>query len=498
MISFHDAFPYFAAAYGLTVDGTIVDAPGPGPERRPGRGRSSASIRAKGIKAIFAEAQFNDDLVRTIADETGATVVSNLYTDTRGRRAAGHLRGDDAPGTSSRSPRRSRREADRQIRRPDPHVPPGRRTIGGPPAETFGSMCCLGRGATPFPETPWFRFRAPLTQPRPTPRRRGGDDHARRRPHLVAIGAVAALVALARHRPGPARRDPRVQEIRPVGRRPGAGRHRLPAARPRGRAGPGPEPPAQHRRVAQDQAGLPVARDAHGVHLRLHRACTSSCWRSIPTPRSAGSARWCRASPATGRRPSRSAPWPCTRCCSRPSPRSGPGCSPPGWWLKAHRFAAVAFLLTWVHSVLAGTDGGALMPLYLVTGLLILAGVAHRWWTARARPQRADRAGRRQPVPRPARAGERPRGGILMSREMLAPARPAGHRARGDRRRHRRGRGRGAGRRPVARRRCPARHRPRGHDHDQRRLRDRDRARRRTSPTRWTASRARSRASRRR
>jgi DMSO/TMAO reductase YedYZ heme-binding membrane subunit len=62
---------------------------------------------------------------------------------------------------------------------------------------------------------------------------------------------------------------------------------------------------------------------------------------------------------------------------------------PAGWWLKAHRFAAVAFLLTWAHSVLAGTDGGALMPLYLVTGLLIVAGGAHRWWTARVRPQRA-------------------------------------------------------------------------------------------------------------
>ena len=31
IISFHDAFPYFAAAYGLTVDGTIVDAPGQDP-----------------------------------------------------------------------------------------------------------------------------------------------------------------------------------------------------------------------------------------------------------------------------------------------------------------------------------------------------------------------------------------------------------------------------------------------------------------------------------
>lgn len=61
---------------------------------------------------------------------------------------------------------------------------------------------------------------------------------------------------------------------------------------------------------------------------------------------------------------------------------------PSGWWLKVHRFAAAAFLLTWVHAVLAGTDGGALTPVYLATGLPILAGVAHRWWTARVRPQR--------------------------------------------------------------------------------------------------------------
>jgi ABC-type Zn uptake system ZnuABC Zn-binding protein ZnuA len=83
VISFHDAFPYFAAAYGLTIDGTVVDAPG----QDPSAGDVSALIKVikeKGIKAIFAEAQFNEDLVRTIADETGATVVSNLYTDTLG------------------------------------------------------------------------------------------------------------------------------------------------------------------------------------------------------------------------------------------------------------------------------------------------------------------------------------------------------------------------------------------------------------------------------
>jgi methionine sulfoxide reductase heme-binding subunit len=61
---------------------------------------------------------------------------------------------------------------------------------------------------------------------------------------------------------------------------------------------------------------------------------------------------------------------------------------PSGWWLRIHRLAAVVFLLTWIHAVLSGTDGGALLPLYLVTGGAVLAGVAHRWWTARARPVR--------------------------------------------------------------------------------------------------------------
>jgi ABC-type Zn uptake system ZnuABC Zn-binding protein ZnuA len=83
VISFHDAFPYFAEAYGLTIDGTVVDAPG----QDPSASDVSALIRTikdKGIKAIFAEAQFNDDLVRTIADESGAVVVSDLYTDSVG------------------------------------------------------------------------------------------------------------------------------------------------------------------------------------------------------------------------------------------------------------------------------------------------------------------------------------------------------------------------------------------------------------------------------
>jgi predicted ferric reductase len=78
---------------------------------------------------------------------------------------------------------------------------------------------------------------------------------------------------------------------------------------------------------------------------------------------------------------------------------------PSGWWLKVHRCAALTFLMVWVHAVLAGTDGGALTPLYMATGLPILAGVAHRLWTARAHAPRtvpgapATSLGRPRPAP---------------------------------------------------------------------------------------------------
>jgi ABC-type Zn uptake system ZnuABC Zn-binding protein ZnuA len=83
VVSFHDAFPYFAAAYGLTVVGSIVSAPG----QDPSAGEIASlvtKIRDSGAKAIFAEAQFNPKLAETIAGETGATVVTDLYTDSVG------------------------------------------------------------------------------------------------------------------------------------------------------------------------------------------------------------------------------------------------------------------------------------------------------------------------------------------------------------------------------------------------------------------------------
>jgi ABC-type Zn uptake system ZnuABC Zn-binding protein ZnuA len=83
LVSYHDAFPYFAAAYGLTIVGTVVPAPG----QDPSAGQVTAlidAIRASGVKAIFSEAQFNPKVEQQLAAEAGVTVVSNLYNDALG------------------------------------------------------------------------------------------------------------------------------------------------------------------------------------------------------------------------------------------------------------------------------------------------------------------------------------------------------------------------------------------------------------------------------
>jgi ABC-type Zn uptake system ZnuABC Zn-binding protein ZnuA len=83
VIAFHDAFPYFAAAYGLAIDGTVVTSPGQDPSAGT-MAHLVDAVQAHHVRAIFSEVQFNDELARTIAAETGLQVVSDLYTDTVG------------------------------------------------------------------------------------------------------------------------------------------------------------------------------------------------------------------------------------------------------------------------------------------------------------------------------------------------------------------------------------------------------------------------------
>jgi ABC-type Zn uptake system ZnuABC Zn-binding protein ZnuA len=83
VVSFHEAFPYFAAAYGLSIVGSIVDAPG----QDPSAGEIVAlvgAIRSSGARAVLAEAQFDPGLAETVADEAGIPVVTDLYNDSLG------------------------------------------------------------------------------------------------------------------------------------------------------------------------------------------------------------------------------------------------------------------------------------------------------------------------------------------------------------------------------------------------------------------------------
>lgn len=84
LVTFHDAFPYFAAHYGFELIGVILHNPG----QEPSAADLAALVRtvkAAGVTAVFSEAQFDPKLARTLADEAGITkVVSNLYNDSLG------------------------------------------------------------------------------------------------------------------------------------------------------------------------------------------------------------------------------------------------------------------------------------------------------------------------------------------------------------------------------------------------------------------------------
>lgn len=83
IVMFHDAFPYFAREYGITIVGVAVEAPG----QDPSAGYTAeliTAIRGAGVKAIFSESQFPTKLVDQLAAETGTKVVANLYDDALG------------------------------------------------------------------------------------------------------------------------------------------------------------------------------------------------------------------------------------------------------------------------------------------------------------------------------------------------------------------------------------------------------------------------------
>jgi methionine sulfoxide reductase heme-binding subunit len=56
---------------------------------------------------------------------------------------------------------------------------------------------------------------------------------------------------------------------------------------------------------------------------------------------------------------------------------------PPGAWLSLHRLALLIFVLSWLHGMLAGTDSMPLQLVYLLTGAVVIAAGAYRYWASR-------------------------------------------------------------------------------------------------------------------
>ncbi|HUG47880.1 MAG TPA: metal ABC transporter substrate-binding protein [Candidatus Limnocylindria bacterium] len=83
VVSFHDAFPYLAHAYGLEIVGVVVESPGQEPSAAE-VARLITAIREAGVRAVLTEVQFDDRLAQVIADEAGVSVVDQLFTDSLG------------------------------------------------------------------------------------------------------------------------------------------------------------------------------------------------------------------------------------------------------------------------------------------------------------------------------------------------------------------------------------------------------------------------------
>lgn len=90
LVTTHDAFAYYVAAYDLTMLGTLI---GISTEEQPSAQTVktlSDAIRAAGVPAIFAETTINDSLIQAVATEAQVILAPQpLYSDSIGAPGSG-------------------------------------------------------------------------------------------------------------------------------------------------------------------------------------------------------------------------------------------------------------------------------------------------------------------------------------------------------------------------------------------------------------------------
>ena len=85
LVTTHDAMGAYARRYGLEVVGAVI--PSLSTRGQPSAGEVAAlvrTIRAQGVRAIFAESSVNPKVEQAIASESGAVVGRPLWADTLG------------------------------------------------------------------------------------------------------------------------------------------------------------------------------------------------------------------------------------------------------------------------------------------------------------------------------------------------------------------------------------------------------------------------------
>lgn len=83
LVTFHDAFPYLAARYGMTIVGVVVPSPGQEPSARD-IAELSQTLQNGGVKAAFKEPQFSSEVLKQAANDAGVQLfdlLSDAYED---------------------------------------------------------------------------------------------------------------------------------------------------------------------------------------------------------------------------------------------------------------------------------------------------------------------------------------------------------------------------------------------------------------------------------
>jgi manganese/iron transport system substrate-binding protein len=90
LVTTHDAFQYYAQAYGFKMAGTLI---GISTEEQPSAQTTRnlvEAIKAAKVPAIFAETTINPNLIRTVAEEAGVQLAPRpLYSDSVGAPGSG-------------------------------------------------------------------------------------------------------------------------------------------------------------------------------------------------------------------------------------------------------------------------------------------------------------------------------------------------------------------------------------------------------------------------